>query len=142
MIQGGDRVALSSAVPGTVTLGTWAEAGSLPSRELSLLRSGFTALLSSWLPFPVDGKEPSMPALSRVCLPTGRALGCGQPRMRALRTPSSRFSFSLTRGASARDHVLLRLHVGPRQLLCVHDFLPSLRVLGSRGKSCSYSGRQ
>lgn len=99
LIQGGDRMALSTAVPGTVTLGTWEEAGSLPSRELSLLHSGFTALLSSWLPFPVDGKGLSMLILSRICLPIGRALWCRQPqKYTCYLLPGSRFSFFSNQG--------------------------------------------
>ena len=49
------------------------------------------------------------------------------------------FDFSLTRGASAWNYVLLRLHVSSCQLLRVHDFLPSLCVLGFGGKGSSYS---
>ena len=39
-----------------------------------------------------------------------------------------------SRCAAAGNHVLLRLHVGPGQLLCVHDFLPCVCLPGAGGK--------
>lgn len=42
--------------------------------------------------------------------------------------------FCVFRSAAAGDHVLFRLHVGPGQLLCIHDLLPGLRLAGAGGE--------
>ena len=49
-------------------------------------------------------------------------------------------SVTFGRGSPVGDHVLLRVHVCPGQLLCVHDLLPCVRVPGAGGKASILRG--
>lgn len=130
-------MALSTAVPGAVPSGAWEGTGSLPSGRPPLCPGASQHVRAPDRLFQQVARSVLHQYLTHSSTCRRSLVMPAAPEIQSYLLPHSCFPFSLTRGASARNHVLLRLHVGSRQLLCVHDFLPSLCVLGSRGKNCS-----